>query len=298
MSDTIIECKNLTHRYGDQLVYEDLNFTVEKGRIFGLLGKNGMGKTTTINIMMGFLRPTAGSIYIFGEESHNLSPATRTRIGLLHEGHLTYDFMNVEEVERFFSRFYPGWEKKFYYDLIDKMGMNYDHKISNMSCGQRSQVVLGLIMAQDPELMILDDYSMGLDAGYRRLFIDYLRHFVDQRNTTVLITSHIIQDLEKLIDDAIILGDQKVLLQMNIQDFIDNFHQYNFTLPESQIELKNDEYIANYETIGDKYRIYSFKSREEITEYLNQRNLQISKSDINEISMSLEDAFIGLTGKY
>mgnify|MGYP006282911089 CR=1 FL=1 len=298
MSDTIIECKNLTHRYGDHLVYEDLNFTVQKGKIFGLLGKNGMGKTTTINIMMGFLRPTAGSIYIFGEESHNLSPATRTRIGLLHEGHLTYDFMNVEEVERFFSRFYPGWEKKFYYDLIDKMGMNYDHKISNMSCGQRSQVVLGLIMAQDPDLMILDDYSMGLDAGYRRLFIDYLRHFVDQRNTTVLITSHIIQDLEKLIDDAIILGNQEVLLQKSIKEFINNFHQYQFTLSDSGIKLEKDKYISNYESIGDNYHIYTFESRDKIANYLNDKGIQITTSELNEIPMTLEDAFIGLTGKY
>ena len=298
MSEKIIECNNLTHKYGDYLVYEDLNFTVERGRIFGLLGKNGMGKTTTINIMMGFLRPTSGSINIFGEESHNLSPQTRTRIGLLHEGHLTYDFMTVEEAEKFFSRFYPKWEKKFYYDLMDKMGMNYDHKISNMSCGQRSQVVLGLIMAQDPELMILDDYSMGLDAGYRRLFIDYLKHFVHQRNTTVLITSHIIQDLEKLIDDAIIMGYQEILLQMNIQKFIKSFHQYRFNLQETSLELHKDDHIANFESIDDEYRIYSFKDEEEIVNYINQKGVDINKEDISEVSMTLEDAFIGLTGKY
>ncbi|MCF7740209.1 MAG: ABC transporter ATP-binding protein [Candidatus Marinimicrobia bacterium] len=298
MSEKIIECNNLTHKYGDYLVYEDLNFTVERGRIFGLLGKNGMGKTTTINIMMGFLRPTSGSINIFGEESHNLSPQTRTRIGLLHEGHLTYDFMTVEKAEKFFSRFYPKWEKKFYYDLMDKMGMNYDHKISNMSCGQRSQVVLGLIMAQDPELMILDDYSMGLDAGYRRLFIDYLKHFVLQRNTTVLITSHIIQDLEKLIDDAIIMGYQEILLQMNIQKFIKSFHQYRFNLQETSLELHKDDHIANFETLDNEYCIYSFKDEEEIVNYINQKGVDINKEDISEVSMTLEDAFIGLTGKY
>lgn len=298
MSEKIIECKNLTHKYGDYLVYKDLNFTVERGRIFGLLGKNGMGKTTTINIMMGFLRPTSGNIYIFGEESHNLSPKTRTRIGLLHEGHLTYDFMTIEEAENFFSRFYPGWEKKFYYDLMDKMGMNYDHKIANMSCGQRSQVVLGLIMAQDPELMILDDYSMGLDAGYRRLFINYLKHFVKKRNTTVLITSHIIQDLEKLIDDAIIMGYQEILLQMNIDKFIQSFHQYKFSLPGSSLTLRKDDHVANFEVLEDEYRIYSFKGEDKITNYINQKGANIDQKDITEVSMTLEDAFIGLTGKY
>ncbi len=297
MNENIIECKNLTHSYGDQLVYKDLNFTVERGKIFGLLGKNGMGKTTTINIMMGFLRPTSGSIKIFGEDSHKLSPATRARIGLLHEGHLAYEFFTVEQVERFYSRFFPKWERNFYYDLMDKMGMNYDHKISKMSCGQRSQVVLGLIMAQVPELMILDDYSMGLDAGYRRLFIDYLRHYVKEKNTTVLITSHIIQDLEKLIDDTIIIGHQKILLQMNFQDFLKNFHQYQFHYPK-KIDIHKNDHVANFEYLGDQYTIYSFDNKKEIFQHLQEKGLDITEQDLKEQSMTLEDAFIGLTGKY
>ncbi|MFP4547465.1 MAG: ABC transporter ATP-binding protein [Fidelibacterota bacterium] len=297
MNENIIKCKNLTHSYGDYLVYKDLNFTVERGKIFGLLGKNGMGKTTTINIMMGFLRPTSGSIKIFGEDSHNLSPATRARIGLLHEGHLAYEFFTVEQVERFYSRFFPKWERNFYYDLMDKMGMNYDHKISKMSCGQRSQVVLGLIMAQVPELMILDDYSMGLDAGYRRLFIDYLRHYVKEKNTTVLITSHIIQDLEKLIDDTIIIGHQKILLQMNFQDFLKNFHQYQFQYPQ-KVDIHKDDHVANFEYLGDQYTIYSFDSKKEIFQYLKEKGLDITEQKLKEQSMTLEDAFIGLTGKY
>lgn len=297
MNQKIIECKNLKHKYGDFLVYEDLNFSVEKGKIFGLLGKNGMGKTTTINIMMGFLRPTSGTIKIFGEDSHKLTPATRAKIGLLHEGHLAYDYFTVEQVEKFQSRFFPNWERKYFYDLIDRMNMNYDHKISKMSCGQRSQVVLGLIMAQCPELMILDDYSMGLDAGYRRLFIDYLKNYVNENGTTVLITSHIIQDLEKLIDDTIIIGYNEILLQMNFQDFLQKFHQYEFSLSQ-QLEFKRDKTISNFESLNGKHTIFSFKTKEEISQYLSDRDVKIDTNDITEVQMSLEDAFIGLTGKY
>ena len=295
MNQKIIECKNLKHMYGDFLVYNDLNFSVEKGKIFGLLGKNGMGKTTTINIMMGFLRPTSGSIKIFGEDSHKLSPQTRAKIGLLHEGHLAYEYFTVEQAEKFQSRFFPKWERKYFYDLMDKMNMNYDHKISKMSCGQRSQVVLGLIMAQCPELMILDDYSMGLDAGYRRLFIDYLKYYVKEKGTTVLITSHIIQDLEKLIDDTIIIGYKKVLLQMNFQNFLKEFHQYNFELDE-KIEIERNDIIANIESIGNTYSVYSFKTKDEVQEYLNSEKIIVDS--LTEETMTLEDAFIGLTGKY
>ena len=294
--ENVIECVNLTHSYGNKLIYKDLNFTVQKGKIFGILGKNGMGKTTTINILMGFLRPTSGKCIILGEESHNLSPQTRARIGLLHEGHVCYEFMTVSQVEKFYSQFFPNWKKELYYGLIDRLSVTYDHKIARMSCGQRSQVVLGLIMAQDPELMILDDYSMGLDAGYRMLFIDYLIDYVRENNKTVFMTSHIIQDLEKIIDDAIIMGYQKILLQMSISQFLGLFHQYHFKVDGQLPSFGIDELVSNYENIKNNYTLYSFKSPEEVKGYLNKKG--VSFTEFGEASMTLEQAFIGLTGKY
>jgi len=294
--ENVIECVNLTHSYGNKLIYRDLNFSVQKGKIFGILGKNGMGKTTTINILMGFLRPTSGNCYVLGEESHNLSPLTRARIGLLFEGHVCYEFMTVAQIERFYSRFFSNWRRDLYFGLIDRLGVSYDHKISNMSCGQRSQVALGLIMAQDPELMILDDYSMGLDAGYRMLFIDYLIDYVRENNKTVFMTSHIIQDLEQIIDDAIIMGRQKILLQMPISEFLATFHQYHFDVEGRLPDLTIDDTVANWENIKNHYTVYSFKDEKEVKQYLENRG--ISFTDFHEISMNLEHAFIGLTGKY
>ncbi|MFH1214547.1 MAG: ABC transporter ATP-binding protein [Candidatus Neomarinimicrobiota bacterium] len=294
--ENVIECTNLTHRYGSKLVLNDLNFIVKKGRIFGLLGKNGMGKTTTINILMGFLRPTSGQCMVLGENSHSLSPKTRTRIGLLHEGHLAYDFMSVTQIEKFYASFYPAWRKEFYYELIDKMGVSHDHKLSKMSCGQRSQVALGLILAQNPELMILDDYSMGLDAGYRALFLDFLQAFVQENKKTVLITSHIIQDLEKIIDETLIIGRQKVLLQMTIREFMRTFHRYSFQSSRSDLMLEQDDFIKNYENIKNKFTVYTFATVDDCQKYLQNHGIEFA--DFQEIPMTLEEAFIGLTGKY
>lgn len=294
--ENVIECVNLTHSYGNKLIYKDLNFSVQKGKIFGILGKNGMGKTTTINILMGFLRPTGGNCYVLGEESHNINPNTRARIGLLHESHVCYEFMTVAQIEKFYSRFFSNWRKDLYFGLIDRLGVTYDHKISNMSCGQRSQVALGLIMAQDPELMILDDYSMGLDAGYRMLFIDYLIDYVRENNKTVFMTSHIIQDLEQIIDDAIIMGRQKILLQMPIKEFLSSFHQYHFNVEGRLPELDFDETVANWESLKNHFTIYSFKPEAAVKKYLGNKG--ISYDGFSETSMNLEHAFIGLTGKY
>ena len=112
---------------------------------------------------------------IYGEDTQNLSPATKARIGYLIEGHIQYSFMNVHQIEKFYSGFYEKWDRDAYFNLINRLKILPRQKISTMSCGQRAQVALGLILAQDPDLLILDDFSLGLDPGYRRLFIDYLR---------------------------------------------------------------------------------------------------------------------------
>jgi ABC-2 type transport system ATP-binding protein len=208
----VIQCENITHYYGNRLIYKDLNFEVQKGKILGLLGKNGTGKTTIINILNGYLKPQSGICRMFGESMDKLTPQTKGRIGLLLEGHIQHSYFNVRQIERYYSRFFPNWKRDAYFRLLEKLQVTPTQKISTMSCGQRSQVALGLLFAQDPDLLILDDFSMGLDPGYRRLFVEYLKEFVESGNKTVFLTSHIIQDMEMLIDDCIILDYGKILL--------------------------------------------------------------------------------------
>ena len=162
-----IEVRDLVHGYGRRLVHDHLSFTVHEGAILGLLGKNGVGKTTLIKILMGFLAPQAGRCRVLGEASHALSPAARRRIGLVFEGHLAYDFMTIQETERFFRGWYPRWRRDVFHDLIGRLGLAPDHRIRQMSEGQRSQVVLAVVMAQDPDRLILDDYPAFLtSAGF------------------------------------------------------------------------------------------------------------------------------------
>ncbi len=166
-----------------------------------------------------------------------------------------------------------------------------------MSCGQRSQVALGLILAQNPDLMVLDDYSMGLDAGYRRLFLDYLSEYAKAENKTVFITSHIIQDLENFVEDIVILDYRSVLLSSSVEAFRNGFHQYVFPLDQTNIsQIQKDDIITNFEVYKNKVILYSFKDLKTIEKYLTSRKIVFTK--LEEVPMSLEDAFIGLTGKY
>jgi ABC-2 type transport system ATP-binding protein len=294
--ENVVEVRDLTHYYGKKLVFENFNFEIKSGRIFGLLGKNGTGKTTTINILNGFLKPTSGNCLMFGENSYKLSPQTKARVGFLIEGHIQYSFMSIKQIEKFYSAFYPKWKKEPYYELMSKLEVTQDQKLSKMSCGQRSQVALGLILAQDPDLLILDDYSMGLDAGYRRLFLDYLIEYAKAESKTIFITSHIIQDLENFLDDCLIIDYRSVLVAMPIKEFQKKFKQFRFTANNPDVTISKNEIIRNFEKHKDRITVYTFAEKTELEAYL--KSYSLNKSPIEEIPMTLEDSFIGITGKY
>lgn len=293
--ENVISCKNLTHYYGKRLIYKDLSFNVPKGRILGLLGKNGTGKTTTINILNGYLKPKSGECLIFGRDVQNMKPSLRRNIGLLIEGHIQYSFMNIRQIEKFYASFYPKWKKEAFYELVGKLKITPTQRISRMSCGQRSQIALGLILAQDPELLILDDFSLGLDPGYRRLFVDYLREYARAEQKTVFLTSHIIQDMERLIDDCIIMDYGRIMIQQPVKELLGSVKRYEFTVPD---RYEPNGYSGFYypSKIRNHVETFSFFSEKEAEEKL--KSLGVPFSGLKAESVNLEDAFIGLTGKY
>lgn len=291
--ELVIDCRNITHYYGNRLIFRDLSFQVEKGKILGLLGKNGTGKTTIINILNGFLRPTRGTATVLGEDVQRMRPTTKGRIGLLLEQHIQYPYMNVHEIERFYSKFYPNWNSDAYFNLISKLKITSRQPISTMSCGQRSQVALGLLFAQDPEVLILDDFSMGLDPGYRRLFIENLKEFVSDGSRTVFLTSHIIQDMEMLIDDCIVFDYGRTILHKPTSEILNTFHRFKFKTEAKMVRPTQN--FLNPEHIGDHWEFYSFDDPKKISLIIQE---EYEATDIVVENLSLEDAFIGLTGKY
>ncbi len=292
----VIECNGLTHYYGKRLIYEDLNFAVEKGKVLGLLGKNGTGKTTTINILNGYLQPYKGTCRLFGEDIRQINPKTRANIGLLIEGHEQYSFMNVAQLERYYSAFYPKWNRTVYYELINKLCIDPKQTLRTMSCGQRSQVVLGLILAQNADLLILDDFSMGLDPGYRRLFIDYLKDYCTSEEKTVFVTSHIIQDLERFVDDCIILDYGKILVQKPVKELMNSFFKYSFET-EQELNLHDKPaFIHSIEQLKSSVEVYSSSPETRVLSFLQEQ--QIPYTNFHLEPMTLEELFIGLTGKY
>jgi len=293
---SVIECRDLTHFYGDKQALRGVSWELKPGRICGLLGRNGAGKTTTINILNSFLTPRAGRCLLLGEDSHQLTPRTKARIAYLIEGHVQYGFFNIHQIERFYSAFYAKWNPAVYYHLMEKLDITPTQRIATMSCGQRSQVALGLVLAQNPDLIIFDDYSMGLDPGYRRLFVEVIRDYAADGKRSILLTSHIIQDLEGLIDDVIIYQRGRVLIDTQLPKLTKDFRRFAFETADEFKDSYDEARHLRLEKSGRQSAIYGFLDAASAQAELAK--LGITAGNLRETPLTLEDTFIALTGKY
>ena len=293
--EPVISVRDLWHRYGKRVIHQGLSFDVGQGEVVALLGKNGVGKTTLIQLLMGFMRPWRGEARIFGERSNALTPSTRRRVGLLFEGHQCHDYLSIDQFEAFHRAFYPAWDRDVFYGLVNLLGLKGSHRPKDMSCGQRSQVVLGALLAQKPELLILDDYSMGLDAGYRRLFVDYLKEHLRESKATVFLTSHVIEDMDSLVDRVLFLRRGGAPLLTNLSAFKRDFCA--FRLPRFEGDegcLEVGGALHNLERHADYWELFTFEP-EKLKAQLASQSVP---GTLTPQAMTLEDAFIGYTGRY
>jgi ABC-2 type transport system ATP-binding protein len=218
MSNAIVT-ERLTKYYGRQRVVDDLSLQVPYGTVYGLLGRNGAGKSTTIKMLLGLVHPDRGRSELLGEDTATLSPATRARIAYLAEGHPLYRWMTVGQAVRFAKSFYPRWNGPLVEQILDHFELPQRKKLRHLSRGQRAQVALALAVAPDPDLLILDDPTIGLDTVVRRDFLESMIQIIQRRGRTILFSSHILSDVERVADRIGVLVDGVLRVDCPTDDF-------------------------------------------------------------------------------
>jgi ABC-2 type transport system ATP-binding protein len=205
--DDAIRTYRLTKYYGGRRVVDGLDLRVPRGAVYGLLGRNGAGKSTTLKMLAGMVHPDHGRAELLGEDVAALSPATRARIAYLAEGHPLYTWMTVREAVAFATSFYPGADRGLAEQILDHFALSPKAKIGLLSKGQRAQVSLALAIAPDPELLILDDPTLGLDTNVRRDFLESMIQIIQRRGRTILFSSHVLGDVERVADRVGVMID-------------------------------------------------------------------------------------------
>ena len=217
--ENVIETKELGKIFNGRRELKNINLAVPRGSIFGLIGPNGAGKTTTIRLLLGLLRPDSGGARVLGLDSQTQSIALRSKVGYVAEENSFFPWMKVDELVRFHSSFYTRWDGQRARHLLEAFDLHPGAKIRELSKGMRTQLALTLALAQRPELLILDEPTTGLDSVWRRRFLQTLTREVAGGETTVLFSSHILSDVERVADWVAILVGGRLKVLRPLDDF-------------------------------------------------------------------------------
>ena len=214
MSDCIIETRGLTKRYGDQVSVSNLDLHVQKGRIYGLLGRNGAGKTTTMKMLLGLTAPTSGTVFLFGQPLKGNETRILPHIGSLIESPGFYPNLTGTENLQIFARLRGLKSPNYIKSAMELVNLPYRDKkrYAQYSLGMKQRLAIALAVMHDPELLILDEPINGLDPIGIAEVRDFIRALCDERGKTILISSHILSEIALLADDIGII-DHGVLLE-------------------------------------------------------------------------------------
>lgn len=288
-----ITVENFSKSFGENEVVSDLSFDVGKGEVFALLGANGSGKTTTIRCLLNILEPTQGTLLIDGEKYNQVMAKT---VGYLPEERGLYTSERVIDTMTYFGELkgmVASEARKWSLDYLAKVGIpeKSKEKVKKLSSGQQQKVQLGITIINDPNLLILDEPTKGLDPVNRTLLMDMLMQKKDQGSTIVFIT-HQMEEVEKLADRLLMIKDGKEILYGGVNDVKEKFGQNRIQLTfQGDLPVNNSLYLAqdvenNYAELVPKENI----EPEEILKYLLNQPIKILKYE--KALPSLNEIFI------
>lgn len=202
-------------------ILNDINFSLPKGYIMGLIGSNGAGKTTTIKLILNMLEKEQGKIYIFGYDNVQNEKDIKQRIGVIFDNNFFVDTWTVKETEKAISVFYDEWDHKIFQEMIKRFGLADNIKIGNFSRGMQIKLMLACAFSHNAKLLILDEPTSGLDASSRNEFLEIMQDYIKDGEKSVLFSTHITTDLEQVADyityiergELIFTGDKDELLR-------------------------------------------------------------------------------------
>ena len=205
----LLECINVNKSFGDKKVLKDINLVIPRGKIIGLLGKNGMGKSTLIKLINDLLTPTSGKILINGKE---VGVESKKIISYLPERTYLDKSMTVENVIKYFEEFYEDFSSRKAKKLLKDLDLDISVKLSKMSKGMQEKVQLVLVMSRKADLYILDEPLGGVDPATRDYILDTILNNFNE-GASVIISTHLISDVERILDEVIFIDKGKIILQ-------------------------------------------------------------------------------------
>ena len=286
-----IQAANVSVRYGRKTAVDDVSLAVAPGTVYALLGRNGSGKSSLVRTLLGHVRPAQGSASLFGEDVWRHRTRLMERVGVVPEETDAPPEMRVRDLGWFSSKLYARWSQSAFDARIARFGIDPNARSGNLSKGQKKQVSLALALAASPELLILDDPTLGLDVVARKsLFEEVIADMAD-RGITVFITTHDLAPVEAIADRAAILKDGRIVLDEELETLKSRFRRIRFA---SQPMV-----LAQANLVAATVRQWGTGTEAVVTNYndLELARLREAVPTVDVAPMSLEEIFIAVAGE-
>ncbi len=289
MNDYAIEISQL-YRHFRGFTLGPLDLNVPKGRITALIGPNGAGKTTMMNAMMNFDPRAGGKIRILGMDSRKQEVEIRRRLGYVGEKPILLPFAKLPWLINYVRAFYPTWDDAYCVDLAQRFQLPADRKISKFSKGMQVRTALLLALSHRPEVLLLDEPTSGLDASVRRDVVDEMLKVIESEERTVFISSHNLQDVERISDNIVMIRDGQITSEGDKLSLLEHHRKVTFTCPPNA--TPPEELLLSRDGAGQRMQVET-NDIEKFTQWLTE----CGASDIEMTPMTLEDIFLATVRK-
>jgi ABC-2 type transport system ATP-binding protein len=290
MSDSVIETNGLSKRYGSVEAVRGINISVKPHQITAFLGLNGAGKSTTIRMLLGMVRPSGGQARVLGVDLGNENEIVnlRRKVAYVSENKQLYDYMTVEQIIRFTRSFYPDWRAEVERALLKRYELPLKRTVKTLSKGMRTKLALLLAFARKPELLILDEPSEGLDpVGIEQMLENLVNE--SSEGTTVFFSSHQIAEVERIADRVCILHRGRLALDGSLDELRQSYRQIDAIFPvlppEPAIRVAGVERIR---TFGRQMSIVVSKN----ADFVIQRARELHATSVEVSSVELREIFM------
>ncbi|MEO4053471.1 ABC transporter ATP-binding protein [Solibacillus sp. CAU 1738] len=237
-----IEIIQLTKRF-DTFALKDVSFTLEQGTVMGFVGENGAGKSTTIKCILNLLKKDAGNIFIFGKNHRKDETAWKEEIGVVFDDIYFPTMMTAKQIDRFLAKVYKNWDTTYFFHLLERFKVPDNKKIEKLSRGMKMKLSIAAALAHHPKLLILDEPTSGLDPIVRDEILDLFLDFMQQDDHSILFSSHITSDLEKIADTITFIHEGQILFSDNKDTLLFDYGIWQGTEVEA-LELPEQAIVA------------------------------------------------------
>ncbi|HEX4143934.1 MAG TPA: ABC transporter ATP-binding protein [Pirellulales bacterium] len=288
--NTVVAIDHLSRSFGSRLALVDVTQRIDRGLVFGLVGENGAGKTTLIRHMLGLLKPTHGSVSVFGLDPVRDPVGVLGRIGYLSEDRDLPEWMTVAQLMRYNQAFYPRWDERFADELRDQFDLDPNQQIKRLSRGQRARAGLLIALAHRPELLILDEPSSGLDPVVRGDILTAIIRTVADEGRTVIFSSHLLDEVERVADRVTLLHQGRVALSAPLAEILGSHRRLVLRFEAPQPQQPDLPGVLSCQGEGREWTVLCNGRLEELRACVKRAPAEI----VEEETPSLDEIFIAL----